>query len=83
LADGAAQPNMSGSQIENLEILVPSFDLVSQFNDTVTPIINVVDNMILRNQTLRRTRDLLLPKLISGEVDVSELDINVPEEAAA
>jgi len=74
---------MSGSQIENLEILVPSFDLVSQFNDTVTPIINDVDNMILRNQTLRRTRDLLLPKLISGEVDVSELDINVPEEAAA
>ena len=83
LADGAAQPNMSGSQIENLEILVPSFDLVSQFNDTVTPIINDVDNMILRNQTLRYTRDLLLPKLISGEVDVSELDINVPEEAAA
>jgi type I restriction enzyme S subunit len=33
--------------------------------------------------TLRRTRDLLLPKLISGEVDVSELDIAVPEEAIA
>ena len=33
--------------------------------------------------TLRRTRDLLLPRLISGEVDVSELDIAVPEEAVA
>ena len=31
--------------------------------------------------SLRRTRDLLLPRLISGEVDVSELDIAVPEEA--
>jgi len=31
---------------------------------------------------LRQTRDLLLPKLISGEVDVSELDIKVPEEVA-
>ena len=42
-----------------------------------------MDNTILRNQALRRTRDLLLPRLISGEVDVSELDIVVPEEAAA
>ena len=33
-----------------------------------------------KNTTLRRTRDLLLPRLISGEVDVSELDIAVPEE---
>ena len=38
-------------------------------------------NLDEKNTTLRRTRDLLLPKLISGEVDVSELDITVPEEA--
>jgi len=81
LADGAAQPNMSGSQIENSELIIPKTDLVQQFNDYVSPFINDVDNMILRNQNLRRTRDLLLPKLISGEVDVSELDINIPEEA--
>jgi type I restriction enzyme S subunit len=30
-----------------------------------------------------RTRDLLLPRLIPGEVDVSELDIAVPQEVAA
>ncbi len=83
LADGAAQPNMSGSQIENFQLLVPSSDLVQQFNDFVSPFIKEVDNMMLRNQALRRTRDRLLPKLISGEVDVSELDITVPEEVAA
>ena len=32
-----------------------------------------------KNQNLRQTRDLLLPKLISGEIDVSELDIDVSE----
>lgn len=32
--------------------------------------------------SLRQTRDLLLPKLITGEVDVSDLDINVPEKVA-
>jgi type I restriction enzyme, S subunit len=40
-------------------------------------------NILMKNNTLRRTRDLLLPRLISGEVDVSELDIAVPEEASA
>jgi type I restriction enzyme S subunit len=33
----------------------------------------------LKNANLRRTRDLLLPKLISGELDVSELDIRIPD----
>ena len=36
-----------------------------------------------KNTILRRTRDLLLPRLISGEVDVSALDIAEPEEAGA
>ena len=31
----------------------------------------------MKNTNLRQTRDLLLPKLISGELDVSELDINI------
>jgi len=39
---------------------------------------DVINN---KNYILRKSRDLLLPKLISGEVDVSELDISVPEEA--
>lgn len=37
--------------------------------------VNQIHNMIFRNRNLRRTRDLLLPKLISGEVDVSNLEI--------
>jgi type I restriction enzyme S subunit len=36
-----------------------------------------------KNANLRRTRDLLLPRLISGEVDVSGLDIDVPATAEA
>jgi type I restriction enzyme S subunit len=32
--------------------------------------------MLLKNQNLRQTRDLLLPKLISGKIDVSDLDID-------
>ncbi|MBW1612544.1 MAG: restriction endonuclease subunit S [Deltaproteobacteria bacterium] len=77
LADGAAQPNMSSTQIENSEVIIPLTDLLKQFEETVSPLIDSVDNMILKNQILRQTRDLLLPKLISGEVDVT--DIEIPE----
>jgi type I restriction enzyme S subunit len=48
----------------------------------IKPSLDLMLNLTLNNELLRRTRDLLLPKLISGEVDVSELVITVPEEAA-
>jgi type I restriction enzyme S subunit len=44
--------------------------------------LSLCDSLERRNTTLRRTRDLLLPKLISGEVDMPELDISIPEEVA-
>jgi type I restriction enzyme S subunit len=49
----------------------------------VTPVSEQVDLYLLKNTLLLRTRDLLLPRLIFGEVDVSELDITIPEEATA
>jgi type I restriction enzyme S subunit len=39
-------------------------------------------NLRLKNEALRTTRDLLLPKLISGELDVEDLDIEVRELSA-
>jgi type I restriction enzyme S subunit len=42
----------------------------------------MLNNLLDRSAILRRTRDYLLPKLISGEVDVSDLDINVGDVAA-
>ncbi len=39
-----------------------------------------VENLIAKNANLRRTRDLLLPKLISGEVDVEGVEIAGAEE---
>ena len=41
----------------------------------MAPIISLIERLRAKNSNLRTTRDLLLPKLISGELDVSELDI--------
>ena len=82
LSDGAAQPNMSGHQIEGFPILLPIKALCEDFSEMVNPFLLEIDNLIHTNRNLRQTRDLLLPKLISGELDVSELDITIPEANA-
>lgn len=53
----------------------PPADLIDQFRKAVAPMFRQVHLLARKNENLRRTRDLLLPKLVSGEVDVSELDI--------
>ena len=60
----------------------PNRYIIEQFTIMIQPGMDMILNLINKNTNLRRTRDLLLPRLISGEVDVSELDITVPEEAA-
>lgn len=46
----------------------------------VHPLIDLILVYQKRNKILRETRDLLLPKLISGELDVSDLEITVRKE---
>ena len=54
----------------------PNREMLSQFEITIAPLFKKVQNLSEKNANLRQTRDLLLPKLISGEIDVSELDID-------
>ncbi len=54
----------------------PHRDILCQFEITITPLFRKVQHLSDKNATLRQTRDLLLPKLISGEIDVSDLDID-------
>lgn len=71
-----------GDFLEQLTVAPPD-SIIDAFDALVVPAMDLVISLIHRNTILRRTRDLLLPKLISGEVDVSELDIVVPEEVEA
>ena len=59
----------------------PPDSLLRRFNEVVEAVIDQTRNLMLRNTNLRAQRDLLLPKLVSGEIDVSELE--TIEEAAA
>ena len=58
------------------EFPLPPATLCEQFGEFIKPMVQLTYRLDKRNQSLRQTRDLLLPKLISGEIDVSELDID-------
>lgn len=62
-------------------LVLPVKSIAVDFDQFVSPLRSQVRSLMYKNTILHRTRDLLLPKLISGEVDVSELGIMVPEEA--
>jgi type I restriction enzyme, S subunit len=83
IGGGTIYQSVTKKDMEDIKILNPRHDTVDYFESIVIPINNLIEALDKKNNSLRQTRDLLLPKLISGEVDVSELDIKVPEEVAS
>ncbi len=79
----AAQPGINQSGVNGLKLIVPPIEILNYFDATVELHLATIISLAKKNEILRRTREMLLPKLISGEVDVSDLDITIPEEAVA
>jgi type I restriction enzyme S subunit len=73
LRGGAAQPFISNSALAGIELVSPGEAIAERFCSIVQPL--RVQQVTLNNQiqTLRRTRDLLLPRLLSGQIDVEAL----------
>jgi len=82
VASGATFKEISRGEFREFPIAVPPPPIENIFVETVEPMCRLIENLIKRNQNLRQTRDFLLPKLISGELDVSQLDITTPEANA-
>ncbi len=72
---GSAQPFISQGDARACVILVPSAMLMKSFSSFANYALAEIDLLTKKNAILRQTRDLLLPKLISGELDVSDLDV--------
>lgn len=80
-ASGTTRLRITRRQIEALPLLAPPAALAHSFSEIVRPMNELVAVQTRRNETLRATRGLLLPKLISGDLDVSAMP--KPEELAA
>ena len=71
-ATGAAYPAVTASTFEKAELLVPPAPLLKKFGGATIPMAEEIHTLQRQIQNLRRTRDLLLPRLLSGQIDVKE-----------
>lgn len=75
MASGSTFKEVSGSTMKIIPAVIPDADTLARFNDFSTPIFAQQRVLEEQNQALASMRDSLLPKLMSGELDVSEIDL--------
>lgn len=71
--------SLTNEGLARIKWLFPKENIIEEYDKLVRPIINSILVYQKQNKILRQTRDILLPKLISGELDVSDLEIKVRE----
>jgi type I restriction enzyme S subunit len=69
LAQGAAQQNISKEKVASALTAVPSHETVVAFDQMAVPMFSQLHTLQRQVQNLRRTRDLLLPRLLSGQIE--------------
>ena len=67
LVQGAVQEAITNTNVKQIQFLVPSETLLNEFNKKVEPLLIMAYKLKKENQKLTALRDLLLPKLMSGE----------------
>lgn len=72
-AMGSAQPNISSQGIESIKLLIPQTTLINEFSSWSNDKFNLFYDSLAENQELTNLRDTLLPKLISGELEVADV----------
>lgn len=70
---GSAQPKFNKTDFKNLPIAIPPADKLHKFSETVSPMFDLISKNNAENQKLSILRDTVLPKLMSGNLDVSNI----------
>ncbi|MDZ4688648.1 MAG: restriction endonuclease subunit S [Planctomycetaceae bacterium] len=78
-SSGATVAHLNLRDIRTLKIVVASSEVLMHTASLLEPLHQQIANSLLRNRKLRNSLDLLLPKLISGQLDVETLDIDIGE----
>jgi len=74
-SSGTKMPRAKWKILVDYPVLIPPKPILDQYSALIEDIVAQINNLIFRNRTLRQTRDLLLPRLVSGELDVADLPI--------
>ncbi len=80
-SNGTKMPRANWKVLKKWQVLVPDPMLLAELTSSLNAVLEQIQSIGLHNRSLRQARDLLLPKLMSGALDVSR--INLPKEVAA
>jgi type I restriction enzyme S subunit len=69
-SNGSTFTNVNKNKFENMEVLVPNIKALREFADEFEAPFNLILNLQTQNTKLRQARDILLPRLMSGEISV-------------
>jgi type I restriction enzyme S subunit len=75
---GAGIPSLNRNHLSGLKLVVPTNEIQRKFNEFIFRLSEQQDSYTKTNQILKTTRDRLLSRLMSGALDVEELDIAFP-----
>jgi type I restriction enzyme, S subunit len=75
LGNGSVFTNLKTDILKNYPTNLPSEDILNEFDGIIKPIFSMILSNTRETKRLIEIRDTLLPKLISGELDVSDIDI--------
>ncbi len=67
---GSAQPHVYAKNINKLNIIIPEENFIKMYNDFVNPMFEEIKKLNEKNEILIKQRDLLLPRLMSGKLEV-------------
>ena len=74
---GSTQKYISLTELRNIPLVVPPEEVLNEFKNIVNPIFNSIRNNSNEINKLIKLRDTLLPKLMSGEIDVSQINCDL------
>lgn len=72
---GGAQQHINKNDVETHEIIVPNDKLLKEFDDRIKSIFNKISLNCFENKRLEQLRDILLPKLMNGEINLDNIEI--------
>ena len=72
---GTTFPEVSGKTMAGIELTLPNINLCAKFEEWASPLLEEQRHLEDENRQLEDLRDTLLPKLMSGEIDVSKVDL--------
>ena len=73
---GSTQPLITQGDLNKIEIAIPERHIIDEFERKSSSLMTLYEKNIVENNYLEKVRDSLLPKLISGEINVSDITLS-------